>query len=273
MINYGYVKPIIEKGHYILGGAQSLPNVILQPTRQWDNFLPLFNPQNVTFETCGCSVWGTINGLEILEKRIYAGTPNYSQRFTYDITNTRPPGNDPHVIAESVRTRGVIIHDELPMTDTFEEFIQPNPMSAKFLTEGLIWTGTNNYGHEWVFDTDIPIQQKTNAIMEALQYSPVCASVTAWFEDPNNPGVYISDGQPNCHWVVIYGTSDKGWKVFDSYDHSLKIYSYDSDIDFAKRYHLVRTVIQSTNPNSLMNVLKRLLSYFKGISGLSTGAL
>jgi hypothetical protein len=235
--NYGFVAPVIESHHYVLGGAVSLPGLILQPSRQWDAFLPKYEPQfGDGWDTHGCTVWGTQNAIEILEKRLFGHDKDYSERYNYIIIGIRPPGSDPHLVAESIRKVGLVDNGLLPLTKTYEDFVQPSPMTRSILLTGMNYLKYRNFGHEWVFTGDMDKQKKINLMMDALQYSPLGVSVSAWFQDTD--GIFRDHGQPNGHWCVCYGHTDKGWKIFDSYDQSTKVYSYDSEISFCKRYHL-----------------------------------
>ncbi len=261
--DYGFRPGAIEEDHFVLGGANSLPQIILRPDRQWDASAPEFEPQSrLDWDTYGCTVFGTLNAKDFLWKRLFSTESNDSERFVYNGTKTRPPGNDPHVVAEWIRNNGLIPEALLPMTDTFEEFITPDPLTANLIGKGREWLRQYNFGHEWVFKGDISRQEKINKMMDALQYSVLGVSVTAWIQDDS--GIYVDDGQPNTHWCDVYGFTDKGWKVFDSYDQSRKIYSYDAEISFCKRYHLAKLETSTTQPNKstwfIIEWLKRLFS-------------
>lgn len=252
-INFGFVPPIIESDHYVLGGAVSLPTVILQPDRQWDAFLPDYEPQfGDGWDTYGCSIWGTENATEILDYRVNGEKKNYAERPVYIGTHTRPPGNDPHVIAEWIRKNGLVDEYVLPMTPTFEEFITPDPLPDTIIVAGGLWAKRSNFGHEWVFLNNVSKEEKKTRMMESLQYSPLGVSVTAWYEEG---GIYVDQGFPNTHWCTCYGFTDRGWKIFDSYDHSQKIYSFDSEISFCKRYTIGnRATVPTAKPCWLSNL-------------------
>ena len=235
MKTYGFIPSKIESDHYILGGT-GLPKTILQPLGNWEQYLPTYEPQFENFETAGCSVWGTQNAIETLMKRIEMEEPNYSERFTYILARVRPPGADPHAVAEVIRKDGLIDEALLPTdTATFEEFIKPDPMTQDLIDKGEEWLNKYDFGHEWIFTNNPSRQIRLPLLKEALQYSPVCISVSAWASDVNN--LYVSNF-PNNHWVMCYGIEGDSILVFDTYDQSKKKLHPDHEIMMAKRYYI-----------------------------------
>ena len=237
MKNYGFIPTKdITPDQYILGGT-GLPKTILQPLGNWESYLPTYEPQFENFETAGCSVWGTQNAIETLMKRLYIDEPNYSERFTYILARVRPPGADVHKVAEVIRKDGLIDHSLLENnTPTFEEFIKPDPMTKGLIDKGEEWLNKYDFGHEWVFTNNPDKKTRLTLLKEALQYSPVCVSVSAWSTDPNT-GLYVSNF-PNNHWVMCYGIEGDSILVFDTYDQSKKKLHPDHEIMMAKRYFI-----------------------------------
>jgi hypothetical protein len=232
--NFGFVRPKVLPEHYTFG-AFSLNRVILQPDGQWDAFLPTYEPQfNSRYDSFGCTVWGWQNWIEIMVKKLLNREDNYSERFTYILANIAPPGADPHYVAEIIRANGLIDDSELPMTPEYADFVKPKPMTPKYMTSARKWLDRFDFKHEWLISNATHRKNRVALIKDALKYSPVCVSLTAWYKDGE---IYVDRGQPNTHWTVVYGWNDekKAWKVFDSYDQSTKLYSFDSAIDFAKR--------------------------------------
>lgn len=253
---YGLIKEPITPEQHIFGSASI--NSILQLDGQWDDFLPTYEPQfEPGFDTDGCSVWGTLNTLEILVYRLTGQKPNYSERYNYILTPVSPPGQNPHLVAECVRKYGVIDNVDLPMADSFADFTQPNPMLTQWLLKGRDWLEVHAMTHDWLWDdTPLSLDQKHEAITLALKFSPVSVSVTAWNEQD---GVYVDLGLPNNHWCVCYGYNELGWKIFDSYDQTEKIYSFTSNIEMAKKYSIVLgepTVIIPSANVSLWSIIK-----------------
>ncbi len=229
-----------DKRAYVLGSL-ALPFVVLKEDGQWDQFMPKYEPQfNDEFDSDGCTVWGSLNALEFLVKYLTNVDQNYSERFNYILAKVRPPGADPHQVIESIRDNGVIAEALLPFlkTQSFAEFLKPNPMTRNLLDEGMKFPYEIQHEYVWAPGSSITKEQKVAFIKAALKTSPIGVTVTAWFENDN--GVYVDENQPNTHWCVCFGWNDqkRAWKIFDSYDQSVKLYSFDSQIDIAKRFHL-----------------------------------
>lgn len=246
----------IESDHYHFGAARSLPAEVVLPSGDWTPFVPDFEAQDINFETDGCTVFGTMHCVIGLERHLAGENPNYSERFTYINAGVSPDGGgDPHAVAESIRTQGVIPQTELPMTETVDEFVQPDPMSDTYLAEGRGWLSTRAFGHEWVFTNGRPQDQRTTLMRQALQYSPIGMSVSAWELGPN--GTYIDGGEPNNHWVSCFKDNGNGWLVFDSYEKEWKIIDYAHNIQFCKRYSL--SILPALTTQEKRSILSRIL--------------
>lgn len=234
--NYGLViNKVKDERAYVLG-ASPLSTLVLQADGQWDNYLPPPEIQHTPqFDSYGCTVYGTENVQQILEKRLFGVVNEYSERYQYNIAGINPPGHDPHDVAEVFRKHGSLSYSLLPMAETLEEYKTPRPVPKDLLNKGQEYP--YELMHEWLWDGPINKTNRTILIKEYLKYSPLAVSVTAWWLDK---GVYVDRGQRNTHWCVIYGWTDKGWKVYDSYAPHLKILSFDHKIEVCKRYQLVK---------------------------------
>lgn len=233
--NYGLViETEKDPNAYMLG---ALAKEVLQPSGQWDEFLTSEEKQTTrnSTDTFGCTVFGSLNAKEILLKRLEGKEYDFSERYPYNLAEINPPGADPHIVAEKIRHHGSIGQEELPMTKTLKDFASPRPMTKKYLDKGQEFP--YELRHEFIFYRTDSQATKIKKIKEALKYSPVCLSVTAWHEEN---GVYVDKGQPNTHWVVFYGWSDKGWKCLDSYPPYKKIVSFDHQFEIGKVYQLVK---------------------------------
>lgn len=254
--NYGFIPSLIDDTQYTLG-AGSLPKTVLQVNGSWKAYLPVYESQSEKFETYGCTVFGTINAIEILLNRLHQIQPNYSERFTYILAKVREPGADPHKITEIIRKNGVIDQSLLPMTQTYDEFIQPDPMTKELVDRAEEWLFTYDIKHEWVWTSYQGKENQLKLLKEALQYSPVCVSVSAWASDSKD--LYYSN-VPNNHWVVCFGVEGESPLVFDSYDRSIKKLHPDHQIMMAKRYWIGESTRQ-VQINILYEWVKVLLEW------------
>ncbi len=264
-MNYGFKRPSIKIEDHIFGAEDNLP--VIQPDGQYDNFIPQYEAQADKYETGGCTIWGSQNGVEFLFKKLFNIEPNYDERYNYNISEVsfEEGGADPGKVIQDMREKG-LIQGFLPMPDTLPEFMTPRPMEEKYLKEGRKWLDQYELKHKWVLQGFEEKGQRIQAIQEALTKGIVCVSVTAWYEQN---GIYVDMAQQNNHWCVCYGWTGNGWKIFDSYNNSTKIYSFDSRIDFAK----LLTIIKKVQPepsndeqytdigNAIINLIKRFFNW------------
>ena len=232
-MNYGYREDVIQEDHYVSG---MIPAQVLQPGGQW-----LFNlPENEVqsrgdLETQNCTNYGTLSALEILCRRKYGITHNFSERYTGVLTGTTPEGNSPHKVIETIRKyTGVIPESDLPFTNsikTWDQYYSGVTFGLKL--KGISWLRDWEVQHEWVLNGEVDNWRE--ALKEALKYSPVGIAVHAWHEEG---GVFIRTG-PDNHWCVLVGYMEgKYWIVYDSYDKHIKKLSWDYSFTRAKRYHI-----------------------------------
>ena len=234
---HGLILRPIETDQYLFGRVTA--PLILMEDGQWDEFLPSDEQQRKNgLETQNCTVYGTQNAIEILMARRYwsdqdRGAFDYSERFTGILAGTTPDGNDPHLVAETIREHGLIPENMLPFSesiDTWNEYYSPKPMTSAYVRMGRQWDRVYDFKHEWVMPNELLLRR-------SLRISPLGVGVYAWEIDPAS-GEYISLGNPN-HWCVIYGyVEGEYWKVFDSYDSTRKKLAWDFPFSPAKVYHI-----------------------------------
>jgi len=263
--NHGFIAPTITPDHYVLG-VGLVDEVVLQPDGQWIEFLPKGEKQaNDKLETFGCTTFATINIIEVFQKRLTGIEENYSDRFTYVTSETSPPGNDPHVVAEAIRHVGLVKESSLPFRGditTLDAFRSLEGKDTQLMAEGESWLERFDFKHEWVFVGEISAEDRIKSMMEALTLSPLGVSVRAWQQRPD--GLYFKrPGQPDTHWTacVVGYVKDQYWLVFDSYPSSdgsfIKKLTWDYPFGYCKRYHLAQK-IQTVTPVS-SNWFKKLI--------------
>ena len=226
MKNYGFDpdKLVIEEEEYKLG---ALPFEVIAPDGQWEP--PVYEPQAEKYETFGCTVWGTLNAIEMYFKKVFGFEPNYNEVFTYILAGITLDGASPQKACEAIRKNGVVDNALIPFPATYEEFSDPKQITPTLKAKGIEWLSDYDFKHEWIMS---PTQDD---IKEMLKYSPIGVGVTAWFKDEN--GLYVSRGLKNTHWCCAFGTTEEGnIKIFDSYDSSVKVLHPSHQISVGKRY-------------------------------------
>lgn len=259
---YGYKPPVIEEKNYVLGGILSAPFEVLQENGSWIDYLPVFEEQRIEgFDTNGCTVFNTLNCLEILFKKKFGDSRNYCERFIGVVAENAPDGNDPHKVAEAIRHFGNIDDFNLPFSKnllSFEEYYSPKPMSKYYLDLGLNWLKQFEFKHEYVFNAFTATKDKPKKLIEALKSSPIGVSVAAWHK--NDEGLYDKVFEDN-HWTTLIDYKENEyWLIWDSYiiDGSpLKKLVWDYDFGTAKRYWIEKKeVFQLSILEQIVNILK-----------------
>src|SRR3990167_2731915 len=240
-INYGYIKDVIDPTDYVLGSLQ-IPIEVLVPSGQWDEFIPVDEIQRTEkYETFNCTAFGTLNCLEFLFKRLFGEIRNWSERYVGIAAGTRPPGNSPKKVIETIRkASGVIDDDLLPMSkaNTVEEYYSPDPLPVLLIWKGEDFLRDYKINYEWVFSEVRKYNQK-EAIKEALRYSPLGVAVYAWQYDFDKKVYVRPKGGEDNHWCALYGFEEgKYWKCFDSYNSSVKFLDWNYDFDRVMRYRI-----------------------------------
>ena len=253
MKNYGLIIPEIQADNYVLGGVSSVPKEVLALDGQWTR-LPLKEYQNLNnVETSACATFHTLNPIETLIIKRYGLEENYSDRWLAWNSGTTEEGNDPHMVAETLRKAGVPEQKEWDFEKdiySFDEFYKNPPpnlfeKARKFLEK-------YEFMHEWV-DTD------PEAMMQALQYSPLGISVYAWVEEN---GLFVKpQGVKDNHWVTCVGyIKNKYWIVFDSYDNVEKHLAWNYGSAIAKRYWIKKKE-ETKEEKSQEGVIRRFINW------------
>lgn len=257
LIGHGFIAPIITSDQYIFGGAQ-ISEEIIQDNGNWMPFLPKGEHQaRLYFDTYGCTIYNTLAPIEIIERKLFGEESEYAERPVYIGTNTAPPGNNPHVIAEWIRKNGLVPEVLLPFTDelkNLQEYMSPKPLTTDIVWAGKDWIYKKDFGHDWVFVGGTP-QEKEERLQEALRRSPISVSVTAWKE--RNGIYYKEDSDIDNHWTVLVAYEDDYPIIQDSYEPFIKKLEKNYSFGFAKRY-----TITKKNLYKKVGFLELLKNYF-----------
>lgn len=216
-------------------GSTSLPSYATSEKTEgeWKAYLPINELQRkFSFESQGCVSYSTLNAAETIIKYKYNKEENFSDRFLAKLSDTQRNGNSPNKVAETLRKAGVVHESEYewePDINTWDEFYAPVPPKLFELAREFL----SNYTFKHYY-----VQGTKEAILDALQFSPVAISVSAWVRDN---GIYKQFGADN-HFTLCYGFNKQkdAYKVFDSYDDTFKLYDANAKIAVAKGFYVAK---------------------------------
>lgn len=280
--NYGVDvdKIIILEEEYIVGG-EMVPEIIRQPDRNWIPFLPLGEPQVKAFDTFNCTGFGSGELVEIMMKRDFGEDFNGSDRHLGIEAGTRPPGNNPHLVLEAYRKKGVCREETLPfdgVEDTDQYYSYKDGNEAVCATEARSLIERMKLQHEWIVTPDASSEERIANIWRFLQSSPIGMTCTAWIKQD---GLYIDNGLPNSHWCVIVGAVyGKYWIVRDSYPDGtefIKDLAWNHKFMYAKRIHVEKLLppppalpVPTVVPPRLFSLLTLIETLLKKLVGTPT---
>jgi len=233
-MKYGLLQELYDLTEYIFG-QNKVPYIYFNESGDWEPWLPKYECQADNYETNGCSVWGTQNQIETFHKFLYDSEPNYSERFTYNLTPVnREKGADPQKVYECIRKYGLVDNKDFPTPKDEEEFHDISEITGSLLAKGQYWLSRHELKHEWLWDYQP--KDRLAVMKDALKTSPLACTVTAWYR--NEEGKYYDKMIKNNHWVMVYRIDDEGIHVFDSYDLTKKVLTHDHFIGRCKRIFL-----------------------------------
>lgn len=261
----GFIAPQITGDNHVFGGVSSINLPVIKVDGDWRKYRPIFESQlEQSFDSSGCTCYGTTNAIEALEKFLYNTTPNYSDRFVYNTVGITPPGSDPHLVATTIRGSGLVNEEDLPdLTPDLATFMTPRPLSVELRIKGQKWLNKQMLGHQWLWTTKPDAKTRVALLTEALTKGTVCISVSAWYK--NEKGLFYSPpGSINGHWTHLEYIDETGMYVNDSYNEALtntnlKKLTLDHDIQFAKVYFFTKPTEQQNWLVSLITALLELV--------------
>ena len=148
---YGFLPPKIEDSDFWLG-SKKLGSKEINPTADWQVYLPRFEPQSKRTETSACVTFTILSAIETLEKFQYGIEPNYSDRYIAKLSGTDPnSGNDPKKVCAAIKKYGLVNEEDWPFVDDMDEYYKEVP--PELIEKGKKWLEKNDFGYEYV-DTD-----------------------------------------------------------------------------------------------------------------------
>jgi len=270
MNKHGFIPDEFDPKDYVFGAGNIAQDEVLIPDGDWMKHLPEIEYQRQGgIESMACTIFGTLNALEMIIHRKYGIRVNYAERFNAILADITRSGGSPKTAAQTIRKNGVVSQEHLPFNDSitsWDDFYSPKPMAQKYLEMGTEWLRYNNFEYDWVFtpDHDMSPGEKMTVLNDALMYSPIGVSVRAWRKEGD---VYVKDeGTGDNHWCVLIRFKGAHPVVFDSYDATVKVLQPGYDFQFAMRYIVTRRPKPTEEPDYeegvftwLWNMVKRLI--------------
>lgn len=224
-----------------------LPKTIINPSGDNTPYLPLYEPQTLPSgeDEHGCHIWGTLNAIETNLKIITGENFNFAERPVYIGTNSTQEGGDPFQTGLWIKNNGLVDESVMPMTQTFAEYIKPNPLPKYVIDRMKLFLEKYSLKLEYVwndFDNPITNEEKKRRLAQVLPMGAVGISVPAWFM---KDGQYFRpDGMQDNHWCVA-SKIDDCITVFDSYDQSIKKVDINIDSSVCIRYVVEKVPLPS----------------------------
>jgi hypothetical protein len=269
-INYGYIPDKKDKRDFKFGdgqlGAKLGGDEIINSSGNYDNFLPVFEPQSSPyFDTMNCWTFGTLNCLETIHKCKYGEEKNWSDREVNIGAGGTTNGGSPRNAIEFARTKGLIPEEMLPFSNDLKSWWQyhsPYPLPKKYLDKGSEWLQEYGVAYEYVKTQygwmarikNLFRGSNQDIIKEALKHSPLGVSVLAW--QFRNGKAYKYSYQSDNHWIMLYGYVDgEYWKLYDHYNNMYIKAEWNYPFGFIMRYSLkklneepMRTIKKKDDP-------------------------
>lgn len=247
-MNYGLRPNLIEE----ILGLRYLPR-IPYTDGDWEAYLPKYEAQAENWESCGCTVWGTQNGIETFLKRVEGVEHNFSERYNILLRDIGCPGADPRTMLNSVIEDGLVETKDFPSPDDRAAFYSKDDLTGSLKAKGINWA--LNYDFEWkeLWWGKRPLNWR-DLIAEHLKFSPILISVSAWHRTDDGYDSVV----PNNHWCMAYKIENEHIWVFDSYDNSKKKLSKNHIINYAVWFHV--TMLFRGGLVRQRSVLQRILS-------------
>jgi len=231
MKNFGLLQEVqANPKDWRFGSFTGIIPEVLEEDGNWNEYLPVYEPQRKDFDTMSCVSFSALNCLETLYKRRYDIEENFSDRFIAKASGTTLQGNYLSTVAETIRTFGLVGEEFWPFeAKTWVEYMKDLPLEV--LQAGQDSLARFKLNWEWVVERD------AKSMIEALTYSPLQVTVYAW-EKPVN-GIYPRTEKTTNHAVMLYGYKKyEYWLIYDHYSNNIKKLSWDFYFGHRLRYNI-----------------------------------
>jgi hypothetical protein len=249
-------------------GSNKIKGTVLREDGDWRDYLPPFEPQERNgIESSACFIEAQQHAIATIQEEQYdLPDQNYSSRFNAQFSNASPDGGDPLLAADSFRHDGLIPEDMLPFSEiiqSWQEFNSFKGGNEKTCIEiGKEFTRKWNLKYDVVFERGDSVEEKYYMLRDALKFSPVPMSVSAWYLKGDQ---YVKpQGARDNHLVLCVYVDDSSRPYWlDTYEPYLKMGEPFYASEFAMRWTVDKKVIGSSLSPVKLNLFQRIIKWLK----------
>ncbi len=243
-------------------GSNELLGTILRPNGDWRDYRPKDELQERNgVESSSCYIQAQQHAIAtILEEQFGIIDSDFSERFNAFLSDGTQDGGDPIAGAQSIRHDGLIpdsllsFSPDITSWDDFHSFKDGNEKDC--IKTGKEWLKQWKPEYDIVFQRRDPIKYKIMQLREALKYSPVPMSVSAWYEGENNIFVKPPDSRDNHLVLCVYLDENNSPWIFDTYEPFIKQLEPNYSSDFAMRWAITKQTYVESCWSKFINSLK-----------------
>lgn len=269
-IKGNFLYPQIKKEAFRFGSRQ-LTGTLLRPDGDWRPFTPPEELQNIRgIESSACYVEASQHTIAtILEEQYKVIDQNYSSRFNALLSDGTEQGGSPIDGAQSIRHDGLIPDALLPFSDAVQSWEDFHSFKGgdetKCREEGKNWLAQWKPEYDIVIERLDSVDEKFKKLKDALKYSPIPISVTAWYE---KDGLYIKPAFARDNHLVecVFVDEENHPYIWDTYAPFLKKLDKNYDFEFGMRWGISK--VEEKKTNIYLDLAKRLWEFFREMASL-----
>lgn len=258
-IHTGFIPPeqieTREEGAEHVLGSSGFAGKVINPIGDWTPYRSEGERQNRGFETNACTVFNSLERIEMLIFKATGVRVNYSERYVANLAVMKGildphSGANVHTVLELIRTTsGLLNEDKLPWDDNY--YTVDQSLMADLLKAGPEWYKYWTLKHVWLWTGNPTPAQKRVIIQDALTKGAVGVSVYAWIQ--GGDGYYVKpQGAVDGHWTGIdKATGTEPYECSDSYEPFAKKLDPFFDFGFGKLYYIEKALYKYTFLNNL----------------------
>ncbi len=278
----------IRSTDYVKGGESAIRATVLEPTGQYDNYLPDEEAQarwaaddSLILDTSACVTFSALNCLETifiykLARGLFSATQvkfltdegyidhatgkvNFSDRYTAKMSGTTKNGNSLGAVGDSIRSLHGLIPEKdwlWPDTSDIQGIANYDKRFARYYADvptELVAKGKRFLDHFSISYQWILVGTQNTPLLKAALPNGVIQIASAicmpWNSNDGMPPVPAC-GCTTQHATIIYGYRDDGaLKDFDHYKSFRKLLAPDYCIQYAMQYYVEEVSIPQPPQN------------------------